>query len=49
MQAGPVQTISLSRGVPAPELLATSELADCAREVLERDGATLLNYGPVGG
>ena len=44
-----MQTISLSRGVPAPELLATSELADCAREVLERDGAALLNYGPVGG
>ncbi len=41
--------ISLSRGVPAPELLATSELADCAREVLERDGARVLNYGPVGG
>ena len=35
--------------MPAPECLATVELADCARAVLERDGATALNYGPVGG
>jgi len=41
--------ISLARGVPAPECLATAELADCARAVLERDGATALNYGPVSG
>jgi len=25
------------------------ELADCAREAIERDGATALSYGPVGG
>ena len=25
------------------------EFADCAREVIERDGLTVLNYGPVGG
>ena len=25
------------------------ELADCARVAVERDGATVLNYGPVGG
>jgi 2-aminoadipate transaminase len=26
-----------------------AELADCVREVIERDGETVLNYGPVGG
>jgi 2-aminoadipate transaminase len=26
-----------------------AELADCARAVIERDGHTVLNYGPVGG
>lgn len=41
--------ISFARGVPAPECLPVSELADCARAVLERDGETVLNYGPVGG
>src|SRR5919108_2396058 len=42
-------TISFARGVPAPELLPVEELADCARAALERDGRTILNYGPVGG
>src|SRR5438874_1872799 len=41
--------ISFARGVPAPECLPVEELADCARAVLERDGRTILNYGPVGG
>jgi 2-aminoadipate transaminase len=41
--------ISFARGVPAPECLPVAELADCARTVLERDGETVLNYGPVGG
>jgi 2-aminoadipate transaminase len=41
--------ISLARGVPAPELLPVEELADCARAAVERDGANVLNYGPVGG
>jgi len=44
-----VETISLARGVPAPECLAVDELADCARAAIERDGATALNYGPGGG
>jgi 2-aminoadipate transaminase len=44
-----VVTISFARGVPAPELLPVKELADCARVALERDGRTVLNYGPVGG
>jgi DNA-binding transcriptional MocR family regulator len=41
--------ISFARGVPAPECLPVSELADCARAVIERDGETVLNYGPVSG
>jgi 2-aminoadipate transaminase len=44
-----VGVISFARGVPAPECLPVAELADCARAVIERDGATVLNYGPVGG
>jgi DNA-binding transcriptional MocR family regulator len=42
-------TISFARGVPAPECLAVEELADCARTVLERDGRTILSYGPSPG
>jgi 2-aminoadipate transaminase len=38
-------TISLARGIPAPECLPTDELADCAREALRRDGPTILSYG----
>jgi DNA-binding transcriptional MocR family regulator len=41
--------ISFARGVPAPECLAVDELADCARAALERDGRTILQYGPGGG
>jgi len=44
-----VGPISFARGVPAPECLPVAEFADCAREVIERDGETILNYGPVGG
>src|SRR5258706_7028050 len=42
-------TISFARGVPAPELLPVEELADCARAAIERDGRTVLNYGPAAG
>ena len=42
-------TISFARGVPAPECLPVEELADCARAAVERDGRTVLSYGPVGG
>src|SRR6266545_1391488 len=44
-----MDTISLARGVPAPECIPVEELADCARAAIERDGATVLSYGPVGG
>ena len=42
-------TISFARGVPAPECLPVSELADCARAAIERDGETVLSYGPSSG
>ena len=41
--------ISFARGVPTPEALPVEELADCARAAVERDGPTVLNYGPVAG
>jgi DNA-binding transcriptional MocR family regulator len=44
-----MESISLARGVPAPECLALAELADCAHAAIERDGATVLSYGPGGG
>jgi 2-aminoadipate transaminase len=44
-----MQTISFARGVPAPECLPVEELADCARAALERDGRTVLSYGPSTG
>ncbi len=42
-------TISFARGVPAPECLPVEALADCARVALERDGRTILSYGPSPG
>ena len=44
-----METISFARGVPAPECLPVEELADCARAAVERDGRTVLSYGPAGG
>jgi 2-aminoadipate transaminase len=44
-----VAVISFARGVPAPDCLPVEQIADCARAVVERDGKTILNYGPVGG
>jgi 2-aminoadipate transaminase len=44
-----VAPISFARGVPAPDCLPVAELADCARAALERDGRTVLLYGPGGG
>ena len=44
-----MDTISFARGVPAPECIPVEELADCARAAIERDGTTVLSYGPVGG
>jgi 2-aminoadipate transaminase len=44
-----VETISLARGVPAPECIPVEELADCARAAILSDGATALSYGSAGG
>ena len=44
-----MQSISLARGVPAPECLPYADLADCARAAIEADGETVLSYGPGGG
>ena len=41
--------VSFARGVPAPECLPVSELADCARAAIESDGQAVLSYGPGGG
>ena len=46
---GAMAVISFARGVPAPDCLPVEQIADCARAVVERDGKTILNYGPVGG
>jgi 2-aminoadipate transaminase len=44
-----METISLARGVPAPECVPVEELAECARAALEDDGARILSYGAAGG
>ena len=44
-----MSVISFARGVPSPDILPVAELADCAKAVIERDGRTILNYGPSGG
>jgi 2-aminoadipate transaminase len=44
-----METISLARGVPAPECVPVEELAECARAAVQADGATILSYGPAGG
>jgi 2-aminoadipate transaminase len=44
-----VETISVARGVPAPECIPVEELADCARAALVNDGAAALSYGSAAG
>lgn len=41
--------ISFARGAPAPELIPTVELAECAHAVATRDGPRVFSYGPGGG
>jgi len=41
--------ISFARGAPAPELIPSGELADCAYEMARRDGTAIFSYGPGGG
>jgi DNA-binding transcriptional MocR family regulator len=44
-----VETISLARGVPAPECIPVEELAECARAAILQHGAVALSYGSPGG
>lgn len=44
-----METISLARGVPAPECIPVDELAECAQAALATDGAAILSYGAGGG
>jgi 2-aminoadipate transaminase len=44
-----METISLARGVPAPECVPVEELAECARAAIRDDGPTILSYGAAGG
>jgi DNA-binding transcriptional MocR family regulator len=44
-----METISLARGIPAPECVPVEELAECARAAMLDDGATILSYGSAGG
>jgi 2-aminoadipate transaminase len=44
-----MDVISFARGIPAPECLPVEELADCAKAAIERDGKSVLSYGPGGG
>jgi 2-aminoadipate transaminase len=41
--------ISFARGAPTPECLDPGLVADCVGAALERDGRTILSYGPGGG
>jgi DNA-binding transcriptional MocR family regulator len=41
--------ISFARGVPSPDLLPVDLFAEAARAAIERNGRTILNYGPAAG
>jgi DNA-binding transcriptional MocR family regulator len=41
--------ISFARGAPAPELIPSGELAECAFAVAQREGSKVFSYGPGGG
>ena len=41
--------ISFARGIPAPEMFPSHELAEAATLAFRRHSATALNYGPPGG
>src|SRR5581483_6552589 len=49
VDSGGVDTISLARGFPSPDLLPLEELADCAETVVAREGRTILSYGTGAG
>ena len=41
--------IKFTRGVPPPESFPAGQLAECAKSVLEKHSAVVLQYGPAGG
>jgi DNA-binding transcriptional MocR family regulator len=41
--------ISFARGNPSPDILPVESFGEAARRAVERDGRTILNYGPAGG
>lgn len=41
--------ITFTRGIPAPETLPAEQLAICASEVLQEQGAHILQYGQAAG
>ncbi|NPV77268.1 MAG: PLP-dependent aminotransferase family protein [Anaerolineae bacterium] len=41
--------IKFTRGVPPPESFPARQLAECAKDVLEKNSAIVLQYGPAGG
>lgn len=44
-----MDVISFARGNPSPDILPVDALKECAAAVIEREGRTVLNYGPAGG
>jgi DNA-binding transcriptional MocR family regulator len=44
-----VGVISFARGNPSPDILPVDTFGEAARTAVERDGRTILNYGPAGG
>lgn len=44
-----MDVISFARGNPSPDILPVDALKECAAAVIEREGRTILNYGPAGG
>lgn len=44
-----MSVISFARGNPSPDILPVEALKECAVAVIEREGRTVLNYGPAGG
>lgn len=41
--------VSFARGIPGPDLLPVDGFGEAANTAVERDGRTILNYGPPGG
>jgi DNA-binding transcriptional MocR family regulator len=44
-----MSVISFARGVPSPDILPVDSFGEAARAAVERDGRTILNYGPGAG